>query len=144
MPHPKKPCPGQDSASIHQRRDERQPGGSDHDWASEQLRITLRPPPPVPEAALTLLFDAACGTSGGSQAARSFLFWLAGRPDPTGYHGIGGLELRRMDRAHKAASLELLAWWAGPTQSDKLLYTVLSKLVARITPLDDHLPSAPG
>lgn len=140
MPHPKKLSPGQDSTSIHQRRDERQPGDS-HDWASEQLRIALRPPPPVPEAALTLLFDAACGASGGSQAARSFLFWLAGRPDPTGYEGIGGLELRRMDRAHKAAALELLDWWAGPTQSDQPLYEVLSKLSSGFTRKTDRAGS---
>jgi|JI10StandDraft_1071094.scaffolds.fasta_scaffold821812_1 hypothetical protein len=101
--------------------------------ALDQLRIALRQPrPPVPEAALALLYSAACGDTGGSQAARSFLFWLAGRPDPTGYRGSGGLELRRMDREHKTAALELLSWWAGSTQSDQPVYEVLSKLAVQI------------
>lgn len=101
---------------------------SDDAWALEELRAAVRPPVPVPQAALDLLVAASQGDTGGSQAARSFLFWLAARPDPTGYQGSGGLELRRMDRYHKAAALEVLTWWAGPTQSDQPLYDSLSKL----------------
>ena len=44
---------------------------------------------PVPTASLRLLYDAACMDTGGSQAARCFLFWLAGQPDPTGFVGAG-------------------------------------------------------
>lgn len=101
---------------------------SDEAWALEQLRASVRPPLPVPQASLDLLVAAAQRDTGGSQAARSFLFWLAAAPDPTGYQGSGGLELRRMDRYHKAAALEVLTWWAGPTQSDQPLYDSLSKL----------------
>lgn len=101
---------------------------SDEAWALEQLRASVRPPLPVPQASLDLLVAAAQGDTGGSQAARNFLFWLAARPDPTGYQGSGGLELRRMDRYHKGAALEVLTWWAGPTQSDQPLYDSLSKL----------------
>lgn len=97
-------------------------------WALEELRASVRPPVPVPQTALDLLVAAAQGDTGGSQAARNFLFWLGARPDPTGYQGSGGLELRRMDRHHKAAALEVLTWWAGPTQSDQPLYDSLSKL----------------
>ena len=103
---------------------------SDEAWALEQLRISIRPPMPIPQTALDRLSAAAQGDSGGSQAARNFLFWLAGRPDPTGYLGIGGLELRRMDREHKAAAMDVLSWWAGPTQSDQALYDTLATLRA--------------
>ena len=103
---------------------------SDEAWALEQLRASIRPPMPVPRAALDMLTAAAQGDSGGSQAARNFLFWLAGRPDPTGYVGNGGLELRRMDREHKAAAMEVLSWWAGPTQSDQALFDILATLRA--------------
>ncbi|MCI0541134.1 MAG: hypothetical protein L0Z50_38520 [Verrucomicrobiales bacterium] len=93
-----------------------------------QLRKAMLPPPPTPTEALTLLFVAACSDTGGSQAARNFLFWLPGLPDPTGFKGDGGLELRRLDGKHKAAALEVLSWWAGPTKSDQPLYEILDKL----------------
>lgn len=94
-----------------------------------QLRRATQPPPAAPVEALRLLFETACRDTGGSQAARSFLCWLAGLlPDPTGYQGHGALELRRLDRQHKEAALEVLAWWAGPTDSDQPLYELLAKL----------------
>lgn len=88
---------------------------------------------PVPENSLRVLFEAACQDTGGSQAARNFLFWLAGRPDPTGFHGSGGLELRRLDHTLKNAALEVMAWWAGPTKSDMPLYELLGKLYQRFS-----------
>jgi hypothetical protein len=75
-------------------------------------------PTPLPEESLRLLYEAACHDTGGSQAARNFLFWLAGQPDPTGFAGDGGLELRRFDHELKSAALEIMRWWAGPTKSD--------------------------
>ena len=81
-----------------------------------------------------LLYDAACQDTGGSQAARNFLFWLAGQCDPTEFVGCGGLELRRLDRHLKAACFEVLNWWAGPTKSDAPLYEILHKLRDRFTP----------
>ena len=105
---------------------------SQTDAALAELKLALRvPPSPVPEKSLQLLFEAACYDTGGSQATRSFLFWLAGRPDPTGFVGSGGLELRRLDRQHKEAAFEVLTWWAGPTRSDAPLYEILGKLRAR-------------
>ena len=100
---------------------------------SELQCLLPLPALPVPEQALRLLYEAACGDSGGCQAARNFLFWLTGRPDPTGYVGDGGLELRRLDCRHKTAALEVLTWWAGPTHSDTPLYTILEKLRDRFT-----------
>ena len=94
----------------------------------EQLRKAMRPPPPVPTEALQILFEAACYDTGGSQAARNLLFWLAGLPDPTGFKGDGGLELRRLDGKHKAAALQVLTWWAGPTKTDQPVYDILTKL----------------
>jgi len=97
-----------------------------------ELNRTVRmPPTPVPERELALLYQAACGDTGGSQAARDFLFWLAGQPDPTGFVGDGGLELRRMDHRLKNAALEVVAWWAGPTKSDTPLYDLLASLRTR-------------
>ncbi len=92
------------------------------------LKRALLPPSPVPDHSLQVLYEAACHDSGGSQAARNFLFWLAGKPDPTGFEGSGGLELRRLDRKLKSAALEVLTWWAGPTKSDEPFYAVLRKL----------------
>jgi hypothetical protein len=109
-----------------------EPTKSQTDAALAELKHALRmPPPPVPHESLQLLYEAACHDTGGSQAARNFLFWLAGRPDPTGYSGYGGLELRRLDRQLKDASFEVLNWWAGPTKSDAPLYEILAKLRSR-------------
>lgn len=105
--------------------------------ALAELRQALRtPPPPVPEKSLHLLYEAACLDTAGSQAARNFLFWLAGQPDPTGFEGDGGIELRRLDRQLKSAAFQVIQWWAGPTKSDKPLYEVLGKLRARFAPED--------
>lgn len=101
-----------------------------------QIRQALRPPPPVPAGALQLLYETACADTGGSQAARNFLFWLAGQSDPTGYAGDGGLELRRLDRERKEAALEILRWWSGPTKSDQPLYEVLARLRDQFSPAD--------
>ena len=69
--------------------------------------------------------------TGGSHAVRSLLFWLAGQPDPTGFAGHGGLELHRLDPPLKIAALEVMAWWAGPTKSDRPLLEVLAHLRAQ-------------
>lgn len=77
-------------------------------------------PRPVPKKALDHLHQAALGMSGGSQAARAILFWLAGEPDPTGYAGNGGLELRRLDAGSRQAALDVINWWAFPEHSEHL------------------------
>ena len=100
---------------------------------AELKQMLRRPPTPVPEESLQLLYDAACQDSGGSQAARNFLFWLAGQPDPTGFRGDGGIELRRLDGQLKEAALQVVAWWAGPTKSDSPLYELLGKLRRRFS-----------
>ena len=82
----------------------------------------------VPEQALRALGEVASQDSGGSQAARSFLFWLAGEPDPTGFQGQGGLELRRTDSQLHQAAVEVFQWWIGPTASDEPLYKILRQL----------------
>jgi len=64
----------------------------------DELRGLLAAQPrPVPSEALALLQETAAGDTGGSVAARTFLFWLVGRPDPTGLGTDGALELRRLD-----------------------------------------------
>ena len=73
---------------------------------AELKRALQTPPVPVPDAALKLLHEAASMDTGGSQAIRNLLFWLTGQPDPTGYAGHGGLELRRLDRPLRTAALE--------------------------------------
>lgn len=98
---------------------------------AELRRLICLPMPPVPEGSLRALHEAACSDTGGSQATRSFLFWLAGQPDPTGYRGSGGLELRRLDHQLRAAALDVLNWWTGPTRSDEPLYSILHDLEVR-------------
>ncbi len=120
---------------LHKSLQLSEPTKSQTDDALAELKRVLRmPPPPVPEESLQLLYEAACHDTGGSQAARNFLFWLAGRPDPTGFVGDGGLELRRLDRQLKDACFEVLNWWAGPTRSDTPLYEILGKLRVRFAP----------
>jgi hypothetical protein len=100
---------------------------------ASKVEAALHSIQPAPSDALKLLAEAASGNTGGSQAARSFLFWLAGARDPTGYEGLGGVELRRLDARHKAAALEVIRWWAGPTQSDDPLYRALRELSDRFS-----------
>jgi hypothetical protein len=83
----------------------------------------------VPTQSLTLLRDTAFGDTGGSQAARSFLFWLSGHDDPTGYRGDGALELRRLDERHRLAALEVLSWWAGGTETDQPVFDIVDELL---------------
>ena len=104
---------------------------------SELRQLFRTPPPPVPVESLAMLFHAACQDTGGSQATRNFLFWLAGQPDPTGYVGHGGLELRRLDGQLKEACHDVLKWWGGPTKSDQPLYEILNKLTSRFAPADE-------
>ena len=97
--------------------------------ALEELRRYLKIPIiPVPHEALRQLHDAAMQDTGSSQACRNFLFWLAGQPDPTGYRGDGGLELRRLDGALRSAAIEVLSWWASPTKTDQPLHEILARL----------------
>jgi len=86
---------------------------------------------PVPHEALSRLHEAAQQDTGSSQACRNFLFWLAGQPDPTGYRGDGGLELRRLDGVLRSAAIEVLTWWASPTKSDQPLLDILERLRER-------------
>lgn len=86
---------------------------------------------PVPSEALALLHETAAGDTGGSVAARTFLFWLVGRPDPTRLGKDGALELRRLDAKHHEAALAILTWWTGPTRSDQPVYDVLDALSRR-------------
>ena len=99
--------------------------------ALADLKRLVCPPQDCPISALKSLFYAACLDTGGSQAARNYLFWLVGKPDPTGYEGNGGIELRRLDCDLKQAALEVFQWWSGPTASDEPLYEVLRELRAR-------------
>jgi hypothetical protein len=115
-----------------------EPTKAQTDAAVAELKRALRLPSiPVPRESLCLLFQAACQDTGGSEAARNFLFWLAGQPDPTGFVGDGGLELRRLDGELKNAAFQLLAWWAGPTKSDGPLYEILGKLRERFPPAEN-------
>jgi hypothetical protein len=111
-----------------------EPTQAQTDTALAELKRALRMPPPPPEESLLLLYEAACHDTCGSQAARNFLFWLAGQSDPTGFVGDGGIELRRLDRELKEAAFQVIKWWAGPTQSDQPLYDLLGKLRSRFTP----------
>lgn len=97
----------------------------------ELRRYLTMPTPPVPQDSLVLLHEAACQDTGASQACRSFLFWLVGKTDPTGYVGTGGFELRRMDGELKNAAIEVLRWWSGPTKSAQPLYDILASLHLR-------------
>lgn len=97
----------------------------------EQSQNAVHSAPPAPFKAIQLLYEAACQDTVGGQAARNFLFWLNGMPDPTGFPGDGGLELRRLDGMHRKAAIEVLAWWAGPAQSDDPLCHVLAKLLSQ-------------
>lgn len=90
-------------------------------------------PRPLPAAALARLYQEARGRSGGSQAARSLLFWLGGEKDPTGYTGNGGLELRRLDAKNRQAALDVINWWALPEDSDRL-FDVLESLAKELAP----------
>ena len=112
------------------------PSRKDRQAALETLRHYLKIPViPVPHEALSRLHDAAQQDTGGSQACRNFLFWLAGQPDPTGYRGDGGLELRRLDGTLRSAALEVLTWWASPTKSDQPLFEILGELRERLSDL---------
>lgn len=91
------------------------------------------PPLPVPVAALASLHELAKGRSGGSQAARYFLFWLVGDQEPSGHVGDGALELRRLDAPHRKAAVEVLAWWAEGLNV-KPLEDVLDDLHFRFSP----------
>jgi len=102
--------------------------------ALETLRHYLKIPViPVPHESLSRLHDAAQQDTGASQACRNFLFWLAGQPDPTGYRGDGGLELRRLDGVLRSAAIEVLTWWASPTKSDQPLHEILARLRERFS-----------
>jgi hypothetical protein len=74
----------------------------------EPLRSISRPPTPVPEESLYLLFEMACGTTRESRVTRAFLYWLIGQVEPTGYRGAGGVELRRLDDRCRQAALDVL------------------------------------
>jgi hypothetical protein len=103
---------------------------SDQDLANLSA-LFKQPVAPLPSAALELLPVSAFGDTGGNVAARGFLFWLVGAPDPTGLVKDGALELRRWDARRKKAALELLRWWTGPTESDTPVYAVLEQLTRR-------------
>lgn len=93
-------------------------------------------PQPVPSEALALLHGTAVGDTGGSVAARTFLFWLVGRDDPAGLGTDGALELRRLDARHREAALAVLAWWTGSTRSDQPVYDILEDLARRFSALE--------
>lgn len=105
--------------------------------SSDGLPFLEFAPRPLPAAALARLYQEARGRSGGSQAARSLLFWLGGEKDPTGYAGSGGLELRRLDAKNRQAALDVINWWALPEDSDRL-FDVLESLANELAP-----PGAP-
>jgi hypothetical protein len=106
------------------------------DQLAELCGLLAAKPRPVPSAALALLHDTAAGDTGGSVAARTFLFWLVGRDDPAGLGTDGALELRRLDARHREAALAVLTWWTGPTRSDQPVYDILEDLARRFTALE--------
>ena len=107
--------------------------------ALEELRRCLKMPvAPVPSEALRMLHEAASEDTGGSQACRYFLFWLAGQQEPTGHQGSGGFELRRLDGQLRQAAIDVLTWWSGPTQRDQPLYDILSNLRIRFSNPDSE------
>lgn len=87
--------------------------------------------PPAPTKALELLKNTAYGDTSGSNAARSFLFWLVGEEDPTGFKGQGALELRVLDGNHLKAAFEVLVWWSGSVWSRDPVYEILEQLRKR-------------
>ena len=60
--------------------------------------------------------------------ARAFLFWLGGLPNPTGFFGEGGLELRRFDPRHINAAVEVFTWWISGVERDDPLFDILDRL----------------
>ena len=103
----------------------------DADQLAELSGLLSAKPRPVPSEALTLLHETAAGDTGGSVAARTFLFWLVGRSDPAGLGTDGALELRRLDAPHRDAALAVLTWWTGPTRGDQPVYDILEDLARR-------------
>ena len=97
-----------------------------------------RPRTPVPQAELDLLEQVALGDTGQSRSVRYLLFLLPGYEDPTGFRGDGLLEMRPMDRELTEAFLKVFAWWRGPTESDKPLYSALSRIEAAFPRADGN------
>jgi hypothetical protein len=106
------------------------------DQLAELSGLLAAKPRPVPSEALALLHGTAAGDTGGSVAARTFLFWLVGRSDPAGLGTDGALELRRLDARHREAALAVLTWWTGPTRSDQPVYDILEDLDRRFPALE--------
>lgn len=106
------------------------------DQLAELSGLLAGKPRPVPSEALALLHETATGDTGGSVAARTFLFWLVGRSDPAGQGTDGALELRRLDTRHREAALVVLTWWTGPTRSDQPVYDILEDLARRVPALE--------
>jgi hypothetical protein len=112
------------------------PQEMDADQLAELSGLLAAKPRPVPSEALALLHGTAAGDTGGSVAARTFLFWLVGQSDPAGLGADGALELRRLDARHREAALAVLTWWTGPTRSDQPVYDILEDLARRFTALE--------
>jgi len=108
----------------------------DADQLAELSDLLAAKPRPVPLEALALLHRTAAGDTGGSVAARTFLFWLVGRADPAGMGTDGALELRRLDARHREAALAVLTWWTGPTRTDQPVYDILEDLACRFPALE--------
>lgn len=112
------------------------PQEMDADQLAELSGLLAAKPRPVPSEALTLLHGTAAGDTGGSVAARTFLFWLVGRSEPAGLGTDGALELRRLDARHREAALAVLTWWTGPTRTDQPVYDILEDLTHRFPALE--------
>lgn len=108
----------------------------DADQLADLSGLLAGKPRPVPSEALALLHGTATGDTGGSVAARTFLFWLVGRSDPAGLGTNGALELRRLDARHREAALAVLTWWTGPTRTDQPVYDILEDLTHRFPALE--------
>lgn len=90
----------------------------------------------VPTDALDRLKRAAYGDTGGSQAARYFLFWCVGQDDPTGYKGQGALELGRLDHALTKDAVVVLQWLTRNPYSYEPIHSVLDDLRASFRPAE--------
>ena len=82
----------------------------------------------MPTEPLETLRVSAFGRTAEGERVRSFLFWLAGQQEPTGYCGSGVLGLCHLNEAHRLAALEVLVWAAANSESAAPIDNILDAL----------------
>jgi len=75
-----------------------------------------------PLAALKKIRNLAINDTVGGRAARNILRWL--------WASNGGIEMRVLDAEHRAALLEIIAWWSAPVYSHAPLSIVINGINA--------------